>query len=82
MIRSALTHAAVFALSAALDFADTAHKLAVERRKAWHAAGWSVTMYLLGLVSLWSVLDVSVWLAVPACAGLAVGSVVAVRRAA
>lgn len=77
-----LAHLAVFALSAVLDFADTAHKLAVERRQAYRAAGWSVTMYLLGLVSLWSVLDVSPWLAASACAGLAVGSVVAVRRAA
>lgn len=80
MIRSALTHAAVFALSAALDFADTAHKLAVERRQPWHAAGWSVTMYLLGLVSLASVLS-DPWMVVPACTGLAVGSVVAIRRA-
>jgi hypothetical protein len=75
-----LAHLAVFALSAVLDFADTAHKLAVERRQAWHAAGWSVTMYLLGLVSLASVLS-DPWLAVSACGGLAVGSVVAVRRA-
>ena len=76
-----IAHLAVFTLSAALDFADTAHKLAVERRQPARAALWSVTMYLLGLVSLWAALDVSVWLVLPTCAGLAAGSVVAVRRA-
>jgi quinol-cytochrome oxidoreductase complex cytochrome b subunit len=70
-----------FAVAFALDFADTAHKLAIESRSPARAALWSVAMYLLGLVSLWAALDVSAWLVLPTCAGLAVGSVVAVRRA-
>lgn len=71
----------VYGLAFFLDYADTRHKLAVEARAPAAAAWWSVVMYLLGLFATWAALDVSPWLALPTCAGLATGSAVAIYRA-
>lgn len=76
----ALFAMAAFALGLVLDVVDTEHKVAIERRDAHAAARMSVTMYLLGIVGAWAAIDVSMWLALPTCAGLYAGSWAAVRR--
>lgn len=82
---NALAHvglgAACLLIAALLDYADTEHKIAVERREGHRAGMYSVAMYLLGLVGLVSVLDVSRWYVLPEAVGLYVGSRVAIRRA-
>lgn len=77
----ALAWVLAFATAFVLDYADTRHKIAVERRDG-HAAGrWSVSMYLVGIAGTWAVLDYSHTLIVPTCLGLYVGSIVAMRHA-
>jgi hypothetical protein len=71
----------VFVIAGALDFADTRHKIAVEQRDGHRSGLWSVAMYVLGLVGLVSVLDVSKWYVLPEAVGLYVGSRVALRQA-
>lgn len=71
---------ACFIIAALLDYADTAHKIAVERRQ-YRAAFYSVAMYLLGLVGLVALFDVSKWFIVPESLGLLLGSTIAIRQA-
>lgn len=71
----------VYVLTFLLDYADTRHKIAVEARAPFMAAWWSVAMYVLGLFATWAAIDVSPWLVLPACAGLATGSIAAVYLA-
>lgn len=75
---SALTVVLVFLAAVALDFADTCNTRAVGEGRAHAAAAWSVTMYALGCVGLYSVVAVSWWLVIPEALGLYVGSVAAV----
>jgi hypothetical protein len=76
----ALIALAVFVGAIALDYADSRNTLAVARGDAHGAARWSIAMYLLGLVGFFSILRVSPWLAIPECAGLYLGSWLAVRK--
>lgn len=71
----------LLAFALAFDFADTEHKLAVEKRRTYMAGTWSMVMYLLGIVGTWAVLDVSTALIFPTALGLFAGSSVAMRRA-
>lgn len=73
-----LLAAAVFAAGFAIDFADSRNTLAVSQHRRYHAANWSVLMYVLGLFSIYSVVEVDLWLAVPTAAGFWTGSWAAV----
>jgi hypothetical protein len=72
--------AAVFAIGLILDYADTRHKVAIERRDANAASVWSVIMYGLSILATWAAVDVSGWLVLPAAAGLVAGTQLALRR--
>lgn len=77
----ALIALGVYFAALGFDYADARNKLAVQRRDAHTAGRWSVVMYLLGLVGTAPILHTSsVWLVLPACAGLYTGSWLAVRK--
>lgn len=77
---SAILVVVVFLAGAALDFAAYRYGAAVADMRPRIAARWSVAMYLIGLVGFVSVLDVSRWYALPECAGLYVGTLIAGRN--
>lgn len=72
---------AALALGLALDVADTMHKLAVEERDGHGAGLASVTMYALGLIGAKLAIDGTMYLAIPTCVGLYIGTRLAMRRA-
>jgi len=74
----ALLAFAVFASSVIFDFADSANTQAVTDLRPHAAARWSVTMYVIGLVGFYGLVQVSWWLAIPEVLGLYVGSWIAV----
>jgi inner membrane protein involved in colicin E2 resistance len=71
---------AVFIAAAAIDYVEAFYVRAVADGRAHRAALYSVLMYVIGCVGFFAVLEVSWWLMVPECAGLWVGSELAVRR--
>ena len=71
---------AVFLGALALDYSDSRNTRAVADGRAHAAARWSVAMYVVGMIGFFSVLKISVWLAIPECLGLYVGSWLAVRQ--
>lgn len=68
-----------FAAGLALDYASARYVAAVAADRVGPASAWSVVMYLLSTAGLYGFVEVSVWLAVPTCAGLAAGTVLAMR---
>lgn len=70
----------VFFGALVLDYADARNTQAVAERRPHAAARWSVTMYVVGMIGFFSVLKVSLWLVIPECLGLYVGSWLAARR--
>src|SRR4051812_4534728 len=71
--------AAVFAASTALDYAAIKNKIAIQNRDTHSAARWAIAMYLIGLIGLFGVIEYSWWLAVPECAGVYLGTWLALR---
>jgi hypothetical protein len=71
---------AVFFAAAAIDFVEAYYVRAVGKLEPHAAALYSVTMYIIGCVGFFAVLEYSWWLMVPECAGLYAGSVAAVLR--
>lgn len=69
----------VFFAAAALDVAEAFYVRSIGQQNPHRAAVFSVAMYAIGCVGFFAVLDVSYWLMIPECAGLYLGSVLAVR---
>ncbi len=76
----ALLAVAVFAMSAAIDYCDCRCTLAVTAREPNAAALWSILQYVLGAAGFIMVVKVSLWLMVPECLGLLVGTRLALRK--
>lgn len=69
---------AVFASAVALDFASARYQRELARQRRHAAAAWSVAMCLISAVALLAVTKESAWLLLPECAGLYVGTLLAV----
>lgn len=72
---------AVFVAAIAFDYADAQNKIAIEQRNGHRAGCWSVAMYCIGVAGTLALVKVSVWLVLPECAGLYIGSRLAIRKA-
>jgi hypothetical protein len=70
----------VFCMSAAIDYCDCRCTLAVTARDPNAAALWSILQYVLGAAGFIMVVKVSLWLMVPECLGLLVGTRLALRK--
>ena len=71
-----------FALAAASDYLDTRFVQIVGAGDAHAAARTSVTMWAVGLASLYTCVEISWWLALPEGAGLYLGTWYAMRHSA
>ena len=71
--------ASVFALYVLLDFAWAAYVSAVARGAVGPASAWSAMTVLIGGAGLYLIVSHSPWLLVPAAAGAAFGTVVAMK---
>lgn len=69
----------VFVSALVLDFATARYSLAVQQRRSFYAANWSVLMCLLSSFALLAFVDVSKWMLVPECAGLWIGTMLGIR---
>lgn len=72
----------VFAAAVAYDLCFARYVAAAAAQRAVAAASWSSATYAVGLIGFASVLRGSIWLALPEVAGLFVGTLIGVRRAA
>ena len=70
----------VFVAAAALDFAYVRYQQHVSARRAARAGAWSAAVYLIGSVGFLAVVQASRWYMIPECAGLYVGTLIALRR--
>jgi hypothetical protein len=70
----------VFTAASLMDIAYARYTVAATARRPATAAAWSVAVYLVGLVGLFSVLERSVWLVIPEVLGLACGTYLGVRQ--
>jgi len=70
----------VFCMSAAIDYCDCRCTMSVMAREPNAAAFWSIVQYVLGAAGFVMVVKVSLWLMVPECLGLLVGTRLALRK--
>ena len=70
----------VFLAAAALDYVEAYYVRSVADASPARAATYSVAMYTIGIIGFVAVLDYSWWLMIPEGAGLAAGSILAIRR--
>jgi hypothetical protein len=68
----------VFLAATAYDLAFARYVQAASGGKPFRAASWSVTVYVIGLIGLIGVLNVSHWMILPECLGLFVGTSIGV----
>lgn len=68
-----------FAAGAILDYASARYVAAVAADRVAQAGAWSIAMYLLSSVGLYGLVEVSPWLVLPTCGGLAAGTALAMR---
>jgi len=71
----------VFVSATCLDYCHGNYIMAVEDRKAYHAALWSSLQWCAGVVGFLVAVKVSLWALPAEVAGLAVGTVLSIKRA-
>lgn len=69
----------VFTSAVCVDYAHTWYVVEVERRRRWHAAAWSVTLWLASCVGFVVAAKVSLWYLPLEALGLFVGTLFALR---
>ncbi len=76
----ALLSIAVFASAVAVEFAACNYFQALNALQANRASSWSVIWYIIGAIGYISAVKTSLWLMVPECLGLFVGTRIAIAR--
>lgn len=75
-----LLSVAVFIAAGLIDFVEAYYVKSVEKGLGHRAAMYSVSMYVIGCVGFFAVLEYSWWLMIPECLGLYFGTRAAVAK--